>query len=268
MNFEEFIRRFGTEKKCVQYLKKERERRGICCSNCKSNVTNWRSKHMYWRCKCGKKISLKSGTMLESTKLKYSIWFKAIFLMTHINKSYSCAELSRVLGIKRERTVWYLMMKIRTAMGKDLNAKDYFQYLYIYAANKDSEKNITGLKNQSISAICRSVKKGNDEISLIAPVELQVSVFAKENNLKQSGYRCLKILGVQEAIELKDPMSPVKSSVKNWMDTLLMNSNRILNGVHHGVSFLHIQKYMFEFSFNYNYRNKDKFRRLFECLLT
>ena len=124
------------------------------------------------------------------------------------------------------------------------------------------------MKNQSISAICKSVRKANDEICLIAPVELQVRVCTQEFNLMKSGYRCLKILGVQEAIELKEPISPVKSTVKNWMDTLLMNSNRILNGVHHGVSFLHIQKYMFEFSFKYNYRNKDKFRRLFECMLT
>lgn len=267
MNIEEFIRRFGTEKKCVNYIKSHRIKAGLNCPNCTYKVSNWREKHLYWRCRCGKKISLKSGTIMQSTKLKYTTWFKAIYFMTHIKKSYSCAELARILGIKRERTVWYLMMKIRTAMGRDLMSKEYFRYLFIYAENKDSEDSLRGLKNRTISAICKSVVKGEDSINLIAPIELLQKVYVCETKLRKSGYRCLKILGVQEGIELKPPLSPINSKVKKWMSILLANSNRILNGIHHGVSFLHLQKYMFEFSFNYNYRKKDKFLPLLKNIV-
>ena len=267
MDLNEFITRFGTEKKCISFIKNHREKKGICCPKCKSEVKNWRAKHLYWRCKCGRKISLKSGTIMEATKLDYTIWFKAIFLMTHIKKSYSILELSRLLGIKRYRTVWYLTMKIRMGMGKNLLAKEYFQFYYILSNSSQNEYNINELKHHSISAIHNTSTIGEDEINLIAPLQLQWDVYAEENRLRKTGYRCLKIFGAQNDIELKNPITPIKTSIQSWMNKLLSNSNRILKGAHHGVSYLHIQKYMFEFSFNYNGRRKDKFEPLISSIL-
>ncbi|SFT88826.1 hypothetical protein SAMN05216474_2947 [Lishizhenia tianjinensis] len=268
MNINQFIRLYGSEKKCISFIKTHREACGISCPKCNSNVTNWKEKHLYWRCKCGKKISLKSGTLLESTKLKYAVWFKAIFLMTHVKKSYSTLELARLLGIKRYRTVWYLCMKIRTAMGQELLAREYFQFLYILSKENKSEYNINSLRHNSISAILKKAEKGRDEINLIAPQILHERVHAREVQLARKKYRCLKILGAHEKIELKPAYTPTKPGIQLWMKKLLRNSNKLLNGIHHGVSFLHLQKYMFEFSFNYNYRYKDKFNPIIQQLLT
>lgn len=267
MNFEEFIRHFGTEKKCENHIKNYREKQGIICTNCSEKVINWRAKQKYWRCKCGKKISLKSGTLMESSKLKFTTWFKAIFLMTHIKKPYSTAEIARILGIKRYRTVWYLVMKLRCAMGRELLAKDYFQFLYIFSHSNERDVQIKKLKNYSVGAIRKKEQKGDDEINLLAPLHLHLNVNAEENRLNSKGYRCKKILGVQNTIEWVNPLSPIKPTVIKWLNKLHSNTSRILNGIHHGVHFLHLQKYLFEFSFNYNYRKKDKFQPLFNQVL-
>ena len=267
MNLEEFFRLFGTEKKCIAFIKTQREKSGIICPKCNSKVTNWRSKHLYWRCCCGRKISLKSGTMMESSKLKYSIWFKAIFLMTHVKKSYSTLELSRLLGIKRYRTVWYLSMKIRTAMGRNLFAKEYFHFLYILSKESCSDRKINSLKHNSISAVFKNAKKGRDEINLIAPIHIHQLAQSEEIKLKRKGYRCSKILGSHNLVHLKQAYTPTVPSVKSWINKLLANSNKLLSGIHHGVHFLHIQKYMFEFSFNYNYRYKERFYPLLHEIL-
>lgn len=267
MSLEEFFRLFGSEQKCKQFIKEQREKHGIKCSKCHLNVTNWRSKHQYWRCKCGKKISLKSGTLMESTKLNYTVWFKAIFLMTHVKKSYSTLEMSRLLGVKRYRTVWYLSMKIRTAMGKDLLARDYFNFLYIISKQNDSFQNVNSLRHKSISAVLKSAQKGRDEINLIAPIKILNEVNILEVKLKNKDYRCQKILGCHNNIELKPAYTPTSSGTRIWINKLLTNSNKLLNGIHHGVHILHLQKYMFEFSFNYNYRYNERFYILLNALL-
>ena len=204
---------------------------------------------------------------MESSNLNFTTWFKAIFFMTHIKKSYSTLELSRLLGIKRYRTVWYLSMKIRMAMGKELLGKEYFQFLYILSNNSNEEYNINELKNYSISAIHTSLTRGQDEINLITPTQTQKDCFSEEKRLRMKGYRCTKIFNAQEGIEYQNPLSPVKPTIKNWLNKLLSNANRMLRGAHHGVSFLHLQKYMFEFSFNYNKRRQNKFIPLISVIL-
>ncbi|WP_139230293.1 transposase [Lishizhenia tianjinensis] len=204
---------------------------------------------------------------MESSKLSLAVWFKAMFLMTHVKKSYSILELSRILGINRYRTVWYLSMKLRVGMGQDLLGKEYFQFLYLISKAKAQTSQLKAIQNYSISAILKSKIYKRDEINLIAPVDVLKKVEVEEFNLKRKGYRCLKVFGVQRKIELKEVHYAVKPDVQLWLSTLVANSNRMLNGIHHGVSFLHLQKYMFEYSFNYNLRSQDKFEKLKNCVL-
>src|SRR5690606_23666410 len=78
------------------------------------------SKEMY-QCEnnaCRFRTSLKSGTVLENTKLSYQYWFIAMHLMTATKKSISSLELQRQLGHKYYEPVWSMMHKIRRVMSK------------------------------------------------------------------------------------------------------------------------------------------------------
>lgn len=115
-----------------------------------------------------------------------------------------------------------------------------------------------GVQNFSVAAILKSNGKEKDKISLIAPISLLKEISIDESIYRQSGYRCLKIFGIQKYIHHKEAHFPVKKSVILWLRNLRTNEDRILNGIHHGVSRLHIQKYMLEYSFKYNRRYSEK----------
>ena len=262
MNLIEFTQRFGTEKQCINFIKKEREKRGLTCKKCKKKVTKWNAESLYWRCSCGKKISLKSGTIMQSTKVPYHKWFYAIYLMTHIKKPYSCLELSRVLQIKRYGTAWYLMMKIRIAMANNLFKTQFSDFLILISNDNKSEQNLTSPKNNSLVAVSYNPRKGTDLINLLAPSEFLNSITIKEQILQSGDYRYPKILGVHSKIEIGVDRFPFKDDVKRWLVNILSNCKRNLNGIHHGVSDVHLQKYLIEFSFNYNYRRGGKLETL------
>ncbi|WP_170853719.1 transposase [Lishizhenia tianjinensis] len=170
--------------------------------------------------------------------------------------------------MKRYRTVWYLSMKLRMAMGNNLLAKEYFLYFTLISKDKSAYCGLKAIQNYSITAISRGGSHKTDEINLIAPIRLLKKVSAEEKRLSAKGYRCLKLFNTHKKIELKKSYYPVKTHEKNWLNYLMANENRILNGTHHGVSYLHLQKYMFEYSFNYNLRFCNKFKILVESILT
>ena len=52
------------------------------------------------------------------SKIPVRTWFMCIHLMTSIKKSMSALEMQRQLRMKRYEPVWFMMQKIRIAMGK------------------------------------------------------------------------------------------------------------------------------------------------------
>ena len=56
--------------------------------------------------------------MMEHSNLPFRIWYLAILFMTATKKGISACEMQRQLGYNRYMTVWSLMHRIRTLMGK------------------------------------------------------------------------------------------------------------------------------------------------------
>src|ERR1700748_868992 len=120
MNLLEFTKKFNNESKCIKHLKYLRLKQGIICKNCNEQT------HHYWlesvkkfQCSiCRSRTNLKSGTIMEKSKVPLKQWFTVIHFMTSIKKSFSSLELQRQLGFKSYQTIWYMMTKIRSVMGK------------------------------------------------------------------------------------------------------------------------------------------------------
>ena len=92
------------------------------CPACGSTNVQSNCKHrtMPYRCReklCGKKFSVKTGTIMEASKLGYQIWAIAIFLLTTDIKGVSSMKLHRDLGVT-QKTAWYLAHRIRLAWGE------------------------------------------------------------------------------------------------------------------------------------------------------
>lgn len=107
------------EAKCKSYFKKIRDKEGVVCHRCGSKEHYWKSDKSVYECKaCRSRQSLRSGTVMENSKLPYRYWLAAIYYMSTGKKAVSAPYLQRLLGHKRYEPIWYMMQKIRMLMGK------------------------------------------------------------------------------------------------------------------------------------------------------
>ena len=108
-----------SESKCKAYFKQIREGKGVTCRRCGSLEHYWKSDKSVYECKgCGSRQSLRSGTVLENSKLPYHYWLTAIYHMGTGKKAVSAPYLQRILAHNRYEPIWYMMQKVRMLMGK------------------------------------------------------------------------------------------------------------------------------------------------------
>ena len=109
---------FATETQCRNYLAKIKWVDGFICPNCK-NIEAWEMAKCVKRCKeCRKDISVMADTVFKYSKISLRLWFQAIWLVVSQKQGVSALGLSNSLGIKRQKTSWFLLNKIRKAMTK------------------------------------------------------------------------------------------------------------------------------------------------------
>jgi hypothetical protein len=119
MNYIDFIKEFPDEASCMQTFKEMREKQGVVCKKCNQQDHYWLPCKNLYECKvCKFRMSLKSGTVMENSKLPFQYWFLAMHLMTATKKTISALELQRQLGHKYYEPIWAMMHKVRRVMSK------------------------------------------------------------------------------------------------------------------------------------------------------
>ena len=118
MKLLDFNKHYPTEKSCRVAFKEYREQEGIVCKKCGNTSHYWKKKREQWECKkCNHRTTLKSGTVMQSSKLPFQYWFIAMHLITSTKKSFSAKEVQRQIGHKRYEPIWSMMHKLRCVMG-------------------------------------------------------------------------------------------------------------------------------------------------------
>mgnify|MGYP006896877737 CR=1 FL=1 len=117
MNLFSFTANFGSEEACRLHFKEQRDKIGVLCKcGCKEHF--WIKSRWSYECKaCRKRISLRSGTIMQSSNLSFLVWYKTMFLMTATKKGFSSKEIQKQLRLKRYEPVWAMVHKLRKAMG-------------------------------------------------------------------------------------------------------------------------------------------------------
>ena len=112
MRLIDFAKHFPDENSCRETFKKYREQEGIVCKKCGNKTHYWKKKREQWECKkCTHRTTLKSGTVMQHSKLPFQYWFIAMHLLTSTKKSFSAKEVQRQLGHKRYEPIWYMLHK-------------------------------------------------------------------------------------------------------------------------------------------------------------
>lgn len=119
MNLLQFMKEFPTEESCKHHFRHQREKEGVVCKQCGCEKHWWLERKWQWQCSvCGFRTTLKSGSIMEGSKVPFQSWYLAMAFMSFSKKTISAAELQRQLNHPKYDTVWRLMHKIRDAMGK------------------------------------------------------------------------------------------------------------------------------------------------------
>ncbi len=130
MNLLELIENHSTEQACKQAFKAHRELLGVTCKKCQCTRQRWDKRKNLWHCKkCGFRTTLKSGTVLQHSKMSFKIWFQVVAYMISTKKGFSAKEVQRLTNHSRYEPIWYMMHKIRKQMGKNVMYFDAFEHL-------------------------------------------------------------------------------------------------------------------------------------------
>lgn len=83
MDLLEFLDKFPGENECLEYFIAARLKAGITCGECGCTSHKLMPGPEQFECsQCGNRINIKSGTVMEKSKLPIKHWFVAIALLT------------------------------------------------------------------------------------------------------------------------------------------------------------------------------------------
>ena len=248
---------------------------GICCAHCGSARITERSKHptMPYHCKdCRRFFSVKTGTVMQSSKLGYRKWVLAIYLMMTSVKGTSSMKLHRDIGVT-QKTAWHLGHRIRETW---TDSNELFSgpvevdesYYGGKERNKHADKKIragrgyvgkvpvVGMKDRETNMIRAEVIPSNDRHTLHEFICRHVRYRTKVYTDDWSAYRNLPGLDHSYVKHMKGEY--VSGDVHtNGIESFWAMLKRGYYGTYHHISPKHLDRYVDEFSGRHNVRQED-----------
>jgi transposase-like protein len=121
MSLEEFQAWIPDEASAVVYFEKTRWNGEPTCPHCESKdvLRVVSGKPMPFRCRsCREHFSVKTGTVMQSSKIGVRIWLLTMYFMSVAKKGVSSCQMARQFGIKQD-TAWFLGQRIRESWNQE-----------------------------------------------------------------------------------------------------------------------------------------------------
>ena len=294
MTIKEFIENYSEDSQCKASFIQYRFNAGVICKKCGNREHYWLSTVEQFKCKgCGFRTTLRSGTVLQASKLPYSYWFMAMYLMTFTKKGLSALELQSQLGHKRYQPVWEMMHKIRIAMGKrddqyNLSGKLEMDEAFFRTVNElkrgeiikrgkgsqlqtkvlvmaESER-VPAARRRGKSRQCKYFKMEviedlkSETINEVASRQVETG-----STVTTDAYTSFKRL--HEQVGKHKPVNVERvpaSKALPWVHVAISNSKRTLLSTYHRINGEYLQNYLNEFCYRLNrrYIKSNIFERL------
>ena len=99
MPLSEFLRRFGTNESCRDYLAAQRWPQGFVCPKCGHKHGCRLSNGLYQCTHCHHQTSVTAGTVLHHSHVNLSKWFLAFYFVSQDKRGISAVQLSEQIGV-------------------------------------------------------------------------------------------------------------------------------------------------------------------------
>lgn len=109
-----------TEDECITFFRQQRENEGLLCKKCSSKNFYWLESKNKWQCtNCEHRISPKSGTIMEFSKVSYQHWFLTMNYVLNNKAPYSIPVIQKILKHPKYDTVLRLTNKVSSALEQE-----------------------------------------------------------------------------------------------------------------------------------------------------
>ena len=273
----EVTRMFPDDATAERWFTEVRWPDGPDCPHCGSTNIQSKTKHktMPYRCRdCRRWFSVKTGTVMQSSKLGLRVWALASYLLTTGLKGQASMKLHRDLGIT-QKTAWHLAHRIREtwvkADGTPFAGPIEVDETYIGGKRKNMPKAkrktlegrgavgkaaVAGAKDRATNRVNAAVVPATDSVTLQGFVRANAETGATVYTDDAAAYRGMA--GFEhEAVQHSVGEYVRGMAHTNGMESFWSMLKRGYHGTFHHFSAKHMQRYVNEFEGRHNDREAD-----------
>lgn len=268
------LKMFPDDETAEAWFVKQRWPNGVRCAWCESENVQEGTTHptMPYRCRtCRKFFSVKTNSVMQSSKLGCQAWALALYFVTTGLKGTSSMKLHRDLDVT-QKTAWFLAHRIRDVYG---NQKVNFfgpveadeTYIGGLEKNKHESKKlkagrgpvgktaVAGLKDRTTNQVKTQVVEKTDGPTLQGFVHMNTDAGAQVFTDEARAYQGLN--RPHEAVAHSANEYVRGMAHTNGMESHWALFKRGIDGIYHHVSVKHLPRYTNEFEGRHNARPMD-----------
>ena len=268
--------KFKDEEASREWLEKLRWPNGPFCPKCGSFNVQCGIKHktMTHRCRdCADRpmFTVRMGTVMEGTKMKYRVWAIGIYLFTTNIKGVSSMRLHRELGIG-QKAAWFMLQRLRKAMEMQtapFSGPVEVDETYIGGKRKNMPNRkrkeltgrgatgkaaIVGVKDRATNKVTAEVIERTDAPTLKGFVAENV---VKGSTIYTDDFPAYRGLPNHEAVKHSVSQYVNDQAHTNGVESFWSLLKRGYHGTYHKMSPKHLDRYVKEFAQRHNIREAD-----------